>query len=103
VCSDDRWAAAVGACDERCIPVADGAGVQDGRPCELERGLMRVVGRADIVPVEDVLAERRVPLCRRRRKGRIREPGRCRMDAEQRLTARSNDPHQALTGEERPR
>ena len=42
---------------------------------ELERGRIRVGGRAHILPVEHVLAELRLPARRRRRQLRIREPG----------------------------
>ena len=50
------------------------AGVPDRRAGELERVLVRVRAGQDVVPVEDVLAERGVPPRRRRRQRGGREP-----------------------------
>ena len=59
--SDHGRRRALGAGRELGTPAADQAGVAEGRAGELERGGVRVVGGDDVVPVEDVLAERVVP------------------------------------------
>ena len=71
--SDEGRRRALGAGGERGIPVADRARVPHGRAREVERGRVRVGARADVVPVEDVLAERGVPARGRRRERRRRE------------------------------
>ncbi len=61
------------------VPPAHLAGVAEGRPRELQRRRVRVGGSADISPVEDVLAECGVPVCRRRGQGQAGEAVGCRV------------------------
>src|SRR2546423_11140508 len=65
-----RRRVALHAVREHGVPPADPATVGDGRAGEAQRGLVWVWAGPDVVPVEDVFAERRVPVrargCERR-------------------------------------
>ena len=76
--SDDRRRRALGAGGERGIPAAHRAGVPEGRARRTRARRVRVIGRARVVPVEHVLAERRVPA---RRGGDERRAARSRRGA----------------------
>src|SRR5947209_1460386 len=79
-----RWRA-IGARGQRRVPAADDARVAEHRASELDRGRVWIWAGADHVPVEDELAERRIPL--RRRELRVGEsfPGWMRVGIERRL------------------
>jgi hypothetical protein len=64
--SDDWRGDALGAGREVRVPAAHGAGVPNRRKAEVERGLVWVRCDADVLPVEDVLAQFFIPVRRRR-------------------------------------
>jgi len=64
--SDDGRGGAFGAGGQGRVPVADRARVPDRRTAEVERGAVWVRCDANVVPVEDVLAQLGVPMRRRR-------------------------------------
>lgn len=64
--SGNRWWASAYAGRQCGIPLADSAGVLDGRAREVERDLVGVRNGSEIVPVEDEFAEARLPACRGR-------------------------------------
>src|SRR5581483_6224637 len=57
---DRRWLTLC-ARGERPVPPANGASVFEGGQGELQRQGMRILGRADVLPVEDELAQVGVP------------------------------------------
>ena len=69
----DRRRLSLAAGCQRGVPVADRAAMAVGGSGEGERGGMRIVGNAGIVPIEQVLAERAVPACGGRLERRCRE------------------------------
>jgi len=76
---DNGGRCSVGARGQGRVPPAHLAGVAEGRPRELESRRVRVRGSANIIPVEDVLAESGVPARRRRGQGHAGEAGRRRV------------------------
>ena len=78
-CSGDGRRDGVGTDGQIRVPAADHAGVLEGRPGELQRRRPRVGGRADVVPVQEVLPQARVPARGWRREGRSPETGRGRV------------------------
>ncbi len=62
--SDDWRGDALGGGREVRVPAAHDAGVPNRREAEVERGLVRVPCDTNVVPVEDVLAQVRIPVRR---------------------------------------
>src|ERR1700735_474974 len=67
--SSDRWRNANSTGSKHRIPFAHRAGVLDSGKTEVQSSPERVRRRANIVPVEDVLAQTDVPVRSRCRKG----------------------------------
>src|SRR5690242_20563304 len=74
--STNRRRAALRAARERGLPGADVAGVAVGRMRELERQRVRVLRLADVIPIEDELAQFGVPVRRLRGEIGLGEVGR---------------------------
>jgi hypothetical protein len=58
--TDRRWIALRTGGEHR-VPLTDGAGVSEGRTGEFQRQGMGVLGRADVLPVENELAQIAIP------------------------------------------